>query len=62
MIVADDQRNWDLYIFLYIFCVQYCWYTPGYLEFGRELRLLNDMEPVEDDTRAASHTKYMLSS
>jgi hypothetical protein len=44
-VVADDQRNWDLYISSSCFAYNTAVHsstglTPSYLEFGRELRLL----------------------
>jgi hypothetical protein len=63
-VVADDQRNWDLYVssscFAYNTAVHSSiGFTPSYLEFGRELRLPNDLvEPGENERRVESHTEY----
>ena len=63
-VVADDQRNWDLYVssscFAYNTAVHSSTgFTPSYLEFGRELRLPNDLvEPGEIGRRVESHTEY----
>jgi hypothetical protein len=60
-VVADDQRDWDLYVssscFAYNFAVHSSTgLTPSYLEFGRELRLPNDLvEPGENERRVDSH-------
>ena len=47
-VVAEDQRNWDLYVsstcFAYNTAVHSTTgYTPSYLEYGRELRLPSDL-------------------
>ena len=63
-VVADDQRNWDLYVSSSCFAYNTAVHsstglTPCYLEFGRELRLPNDLvEPGENKRRAESHTEY----
>ncbi|CAB4020846.1 Retrovirus-related Pol poly from transposon [Paramuricea clavata] len=63
-VVADYQRNWDLYVssscFAYNTAVHSSTgFTPSYLEFGRELRLPNDLvEPGENERRVVSHTDY----
>ncbi len=63
-VVAEDQRNWDLYVssscFAYNTAVHSSTgFSPSLLEFGRELRLPNDLlEPSENEKRAVSHTEY----
>jgi hypothetical protein len=63
-VVAEDQRNWDLYVssscFAYNTAVHSSTgFSPSLLEFGRELRLPNDLlEPSENEERAVSHTEY----
>jgi hypothetical protein len=63
-VVADDQRNWDLYIssscFAYNTAVHSSTgFTPSYLEFGRELRLPNDLVASDGgEEQATSHTDY----
>ncbi len=62
--MAEDQRNWDLYVssscFAYNTAVHSSTgFSPSLLEFGRELRLPNDLlEPSENEERAVSHTEY----
>jgi hypothetical protein len=61
-VVADDKRNWDLYLssscFPYNTAVHSnTRWTPSYLEFWRQLRLPNDiLEPGENERRVESHT------
>ena len=63
-VVAEDQRNWDLYVssscFAYNTAVHSSTgYSPSFLEFGRELRLPNDLvDSNEEDKHDVSHTEY----
>lgn len=63
-VVAEDQRNWDLYVssscFAYNTAVHSSTgFTPSYLEFGRELRLPNDLIELEQlETEDRSHNEY----
>ena len=65
-VVAEDQRNWDLYVsstcFAYNTAVHSSTgYTPSYLEYiyGRELRLPSDLMGNDQQTvNNASYTKH----
>ena len=63
-VVADDQKNWDLYVSSSCFAHNTAehsstGFTPSFLEFGRELRLPNDLvDSNEEEKRDVSHTKY----
>ena len=63
-VVAEDQRNWDLYVssscFAYNTAVHSCTgYSPSFVEFGRELRLPNDLiDWNEENKHDISHTEY----
>ena len=63
-VVAEDQRNWDLYVsstcFAYNTAVHSTTgYTPSYLEYGRELRLPSDLVMNDQQTpQNNSHTEY----
>jgi hypothetical protein len=63
-VVAEDQRNWDLYVsstcFAYNTAVHSTTgYTPSYLEYGRELRLPSDLVMNDQQTpKNNSHTEY----
>ena len=60
-IVAEDQRNWDLYVSSSCFPYNTAVYsstgfTPSHFEFGRELWLPNDL--AETDPHAGQVTSY----
>ena len=63
-VVAEDQRNCDLYVpstcFAYNTAVHSTTgYTPSYLEYGRELRLPSDLVMKDQQTpKNNSHTEY----